>query len=90
MGFPLNTLLYLFWLSIVRGKIVWVSNVARSNVRRPNVPRSNGGGQMSFCTTSDFDREYLRNEATYPKSEDIRTRAIPPATCREAGVITWV
>ena len=22
-----------------------------------------------FLTTSDFDREYLRNEATYPKSE---------------------
>ena len=22
-----------------------------------------------FCTTSDFDREYLRNDATYPKSE---------------------
>jgi len=22
-----------------------------------------------FWTTSNFDREYLRNEATYPKSE---------------------
>jgi len=22
-----------------------------------------------FCTTSDFDREYLQNEATYPKSK---------------------
>ena len=31
-----------------------------------------------FCTTPDFDREYLRNEATYPKSETW-TRAIPPA-----------
>ena len=24
-----------------------------------------------FWTTSDFDREYLRNEATYPKSESV-------------------
>jgi len=36
------------WRSIVRGKIDRVSNVARSNVRRPNVPRSNGGDQMSW------------------------------------------
>jgi len=32
-----------------------------------------------FCTTSDFDREYLRNEATYPKSEKLQTREIPHA-----------
>ena len=24
-----------------------------------------------FLTTFDFDREYLRNEATYPKSENV-------------------
>jgi len=34
--------------SIVRGKIDWVSNVAQSNVRRPNFPRANGCGQMSW------------------------------------------
>jgi len=39
---------YMLWRSIVRGKINWMSNVARSNVRWPNVPRSNGGGQMSW------------------------------------------
>jgi len=39
---------YMLWRSIVRGKIDWVSNVARSNVRRPNVPRPNGGSQMSW------------------------------------------
>jgi len=48
MEFPLNMLLYLFWRSIVHGKIDWMSNVARSIVRRPNVPWSNGGGQMSW------------------------------------------
>ena len=32
-----------------------------------------------FWTTSDFDREYLRNEPTYPKSETLQTMAIPPA-----------
>jgi len=32
-----------------------------------------------FCTTSEFDREYLRNEATYPKSENNTTREIPTA-----------
>jgi len=26
-----------------------------------------------FCATSDFDREYLRTKATYPKSENYRT-----------------
>ena len=26
-----------------------------------------------------FDREYLRNEATYPKSENLRTRTLPHA-----------
>jgi len=31
-----------------------------------------------FCTTSDFDREYLRNDATYPKLENLQTMAIPP------------
>jgi len=34
-----------------------------------------------FCTISDFDREYLRNEATYPKSENVTNYAIPPAVC---------
>jgi len=24
-----------------------------------------------FCATSDFDPEYLQNEATYPKSENV-------------------
>jgi len=48
-----------------------------------------------FCTTSEFDREYLRNEATYPKSERhtnfflctvIRTREIPPAFYEKSPV----
>jgi len=36
------------WRSIVRGKMDWVSNVARSTVRRSNVSLSYVGGQMSW------------------------------------------
>jgi len=33
-----------------------------------------------FCTTSDIDREYLRNEATYIQNrKTLQTSAIPPA-----------
>ena len=32
-----------------------------------------------FSTTSEFDHEYLRNAATYPKRKDVRTSKIPPA-----------
>ena len=68
MGFPLNTLLYLFWRSIVRGKIDWVSNVARSNVRRPSVPRSNGGSQMSWtCWNDIFHRSDRMTSPTFSK-----------------------
>jgi len=60
---------YMHWRSIVRGKIDWVSNVVRSNVRRPNVPRSNNGGKMSWtplkhiCKTSNsinFKKSFRR------------------------------
>jgi len=35
---------------------------------------------VNFVPTSDFDREYLRKEATNPKSENVTNyRAIPPA-----------
>ena len=43
-------------------------------------PEKSGGQNMrnfgQFCTTSDFDRECLRNKAT---RKDVRTRKIPPA-----------
>ena len=48
---------YLLWWSIVHGKIDWVSNVAWSNVRRPNVPRSNGGGQMLWTPLFHIRRQ---------------------------------
>jgi len=35
------------WRSTVHGKMDWVSNVAWSAVRRPNVPWSNGGSQIT-------------------------------------------
>ena len=35
-------------VNLSRGKMDWVSNVARSTVRRSNVLRSNGGGKTSW------------------------------------------
>jgi len=44
-----------------------------SKIRGALPPTNLGAENMrnfgQFWTTSDFDREYLRNEATYPKSE---------------------
>jgi len=39
-----------------------------------------------FYTTSDFDREYLRNETRYQKSEQHVSRAIPPAFSQTSPV----
>jgi len=48
----------------------------------PPPPKKLGAKNMpnfgQFWTISDFDREYLRNEATYPKRKNVRTRKIPP------------
>ena len=49
---------------------------SRGAVTKKLYPLKNFG---RFSTTSDFDREYLRNEATYPKSETLQTRAMPTA-----------
>jgi len=52
-------------------------------------PSKNGAKDIRkfgrFHTTSDFDREYLRNEARYPKSER-RPRAMPAAFDEESPV----
>jgi len=41
----------------------------------PPPKKKNGAKHMQnigqLCTTSDFDREYLRNEATFPHSESV-------------------
>jgi len=47
-------------------------------------PKKNWGAKNMqnfghFWTTSDFDLEYLRNEATYTHRKDVRTSKIPPA-----------
>jgi len=38
-----------------------------------------------FWTTSDFDREYLRNEAIQNR-KDVQTRKIPPAFDKKSPV----
>jgi len=39
-----------------------------------------------FLTTFDFDREYLRNDSRYPKSEKMSSAAIPPAIHEKSPV----
>ena len=49
-------------------------------IRGGHSPQNGGGKNMQnfgqFWTTSDFDREYLRNDATYPNWKEVRTSKI--------------
>ena len=71
--------------TLPHGRNLRVFYNASPKIRRA-LPQKNLGAKnmqnfSQFWTTSDFDREYLRNEATYPKwdGKDARTRKIPPA-----------
>jgi len=52
----------------------WLNFIIQVQKFRGCPPKNSEAKNMQnfgqFCTTSDFDREYLRDEAPYPKSEN--------------------
>ena len=58
------------------GKMDWVSNVARSTVRRSNVPRSNDGGQMSWTLMKGIKKESAYSRLNIELRDGDRSRII--------------